>query len=148
VSGWCLSVKQEKKHSMFMDAVMQLSHATPNHIAVCCRSLRAFNSATKEWRDMSSPCKGKLFAMKTYREIGDTASSILYLGTGWKWVASPTPWLLYLWGKRPQYQLNKKLGGPQSRSWHLEKEINLLHLPQFEPWIFQSLYLCEVMLLA
>jgi hypothetical protein len=45
-------------------------------------------------------------------------------GTSWSWVVSFTPRLLYPWGKRPQYQLDRRLGGPQSRSGqHGEKKI-------------------------
>jgi hypothetical protein len=41
----------------------------------------------------------------------------LDLGTSWRWVISFTPLPLYPWGKNLLYTLNRRLGGPQSRSW-------------------------------
>jgi hypothetical protein len=38
------------------------------------------------------------------------------LGTRWSWVVSFTPQPLYLQGKSPWYPLDRRLGGPQSRS--------------------------------
>jgi hypothetical protein len=43
-------------------------------------------------------------------------SLILDLGTSWRWVVSFTPRLLYPRGKSPRYPLDRRLGGPQSRS--------------------------------
>jgi hypothetical protein len=40
----------------------------------------------------------------------------LDLGTSWKWVVIFTPLPLYPWGKSPWYPLDRRLGGPQSRS--------------------------------
>jgi hypothetical protein len=40
----------------------------------------------------------------------------LDLGTSWVLVVSFTPWPLYPRGKDPRYPLDRKLGGPQSRS--------------------------------
>jgi hypothetical protein len=45
------------------------------------------------------------------------------------------PWLFYLQGKSPQYKLNRKLGGPQSRSGNGGKEIKSLSLPGIEHFI-------------
>jgi hypothetical protein len=47
---------------------------------------------------------------------GNTAPSILDIGTRWSWVDSFTPRPVYSQGKTPRYPLDKSLGGPQSRS--------------------------------
>jgi hypothetical protein len=49
-------------------------------------------------------------------------STILNIGTR-RWVVSFTPRSLYPRGNSPRYPLNRKLGGPQSRSesWEVEK---------------------------
>jgi hypothetical protein len=49
----------------------------------------------------------------------------LDLGTSWRWVVSFTPWPLYTRGKSPQYSLDRRLGGPQSRSGRRE-EVKIL----------------------
>jgi hypothetical protein len=52
--------------------------------------------------------------MKT-RGNGHIAPCILNLSTGWRWVVSFMPWLLYpLEKKSPQYPLDTRLGGTQS----------------------------------
>jgi hypothetical protein len=43
----------------------------------------------------------------------------LDLGTSWRWVVNFTPRPLYPQGKSPRYPLDKRLGGPQSRSGRL-----------------------------
>jgi hypothetical protein len=40
----------------------------------------------------------------------------LDLSTSWRWVVSFTPVPLYPWGNGPRYPLNRRLGGPHSRS--------------------------------
>jgi hypothetical protein len=40
----------------------------------------------------------------------------LNLGTNWRWVVSFTPLPLYTRGKSPRYPLDRRLGGPESRS--------------------------------
>jgi hypothetical protein len=37
-------------------------------------------------------------------------------------------------GKAPNYSLNMRLCGPQSRCGHFREEENLLLVPAFEPW--------------
>jgi hypothetical protein len=54
--------------------------------------------------------------------------TILVLGTGWRLVVRFTPRLLYPRGKNSQYPLVRRLGGPQNRSGHCNKERNLLLL--------------------
>jgi hypothetical protein len=53
------------------------------------------------------------------------SSTILDHGTRWRWVISFTPRLLYPWGKRPRYPLDRRLGGPQSLSVRCGEEQNL-----------------------
>jgi hypothetical protein len=54
--------------------------------------------------------------MKTYWGRGVIATLILDLGTSCRWVVSFTPRALYTQGKSPWYPLDRRLGGPQSRS--------------------------------
>jgi hypothetical protein len=63
-----------------------------------------------------SLCLTKHHAMKTYWGSGGIAPRILDLGTRWRWVVSFTPQPLYPRGKSPWYPLDRRLGGPQSRS--------------------------------
>jgi hypothetical protein len=44
------------------------------------------------------------------------APLILWLGTRWRWMVSFTPRSLYPQGKSPWYPVDRRLGGPQSRS--------------------------------
>jgi hypothetical protein len=55
----------------------------------------------------------------------------LDLGTSWRWVVSFTPQPLYPRGKSPRYPLDRRLGGPQSRSGHVQKRKSLT-LPGLE----------------
>jgi hypothetical protein len=50
------------------------------------------------------------------------SSAILDLGTRWRRVVGFKPPSLYPQGKCPQYQLNRRLGGAQSRSGRYEEE--------------------------
>jgi hypothetical protein len=61
-------------------------------------------------------CLTKHHAMKTNRRSGGTATSILDVGTRWMWRVSFTSQPLYLQGNNPRYPLDRRLGGPQSRS--------------------------------
>jgi hypothetical protein len=56
--------------------------------------------------------------MKTYWENGGIAPRILDLGARLRSVVSFTPRPLYPQGKSPSYPLDRRLGGPQSRSGH------------------------------
>jgi hypothetical protein len=47
---------------------------------------------------------------------GCTSSHLLHLGTSWRQAVSFTPLPLYLRGKIPRHPLDRRLGGPQSRS--------------------------------
>jgi hypothetical protein len=53
-----------------------------------------------------------------WRRMGEWrySSTIADLSTRWRWVASLTARLLYPWGNRFRYPLDRRLGGPQSRS--------------------------------
>jgi hypothetical protein len=60
-------------------------------------------------------------------------STILDLGTRWRYMFSFTPRPLYLRGKCPRYPLYRRLGGPQSQSGRCGVEKNLLPMPGIEP---------------
>jgi hypothetical protein len=51
--------------------------------------------------------------------------AIFDLSTRWKWMVNFMPLLLYRQGRRPQYPLDKKLGGPQSQSGCCGEQKNL-----------------------
>jgi hypothetical protein len=80
-----------------------------------------------------SLCLTKHHAMKTYWENGCTAPRILDLGTRWMWVVSFTPRPLCPQGKSPRYQLDRRLGGPQSRSGGGDEK-NFQPPPRIEPY--------------
>jgi hypothetical protein len=81
-------------------------------------------------------CLTKYHAMKLYpvlnqaarhRDIwrnGGITPHLLNHGSRWRWVVSFTPRPLYLRGKSPRYPLDRRLGGPQSRSGHSGDEEN------------------------
>jgi hypothetical protein len=66
---------------------------------------------------------------------GGIAPYILNLGTSWIIVFSFTPRPLCSQEKSRQYQLNKTLGGTQSRSGRFGEDKNINPLPGFEPQI-------------
>jgi hypothetical protein len=68
-----------------------------------------------------SVCLIKYHAIKTYRGWR-YSSTILDLGTGWRWVVSFTTQPLYFQGKSPRYPLDRRLG----------EEKNLFPLPATE----------------
>jgi hypothetical protein len=76
-----------------------------------------------------SLCLTKHHAMKAYCGSGGIAPRILDLGTRCRWVVSFTPRPLYLKGKSRWYPLNRRLGGPQSRSGCSGEEKNFQPLP-------------------
>jgi hypothetical protein len=78
-------------------------------------------------------CLTKHHAMKTYWGSGGIVPRILDLGTRWRWVVSFTTLLLYLQGKSPWYALDRRLGGPQSRSGRGGEEKNSQPAPGIEP---------------
>jgi hypothetical protein len=59
-----------------------------------------------------------------WRHIGQWrySSTILDLGTRWRWVVNFTPRPLYLRENRPRYSLDRRIGGPQSRSGQWESQ--------------------------
>jgi hypothetical protein len=73
--------------------------------------------------------------MKTYWGSVGIAPRIFNIGPRWRWVVSFTPWPLYPRRKSPQYPVDRRLGGPQSRSWRggEEKKIPSLLLPGNDP---------------
>jgi hypothetical protein len=64
---------------------------------------------------------------------GGIAPRILNLGTRWRWVVSSTPRHLYPKGKSPWDPLDRRLGGPQSRSGCGGEEKNSQPPPGIEP---------------
>jgi hypothetical protein len=56
--------------------------------------------------------------MKAYGgvKVYEVDTYFLDLGTSWKWVVRFTSQQLYLWGKSPQYPLDRRFSGPQNRS--------------------------------
>jgi hypothetical protein len=90
---------------------------------------------------MKGKVKGKVFPVLSWaprREdvlgSGGIAPRILDLGTRWRWVASLTSRPLYPQGKSPWYPLDKRLGGPQSRSGCDGEEKNSQPPPGIEPY--------------
>jgi len=75
----------------------------------------------------------KHHATKKYWGSGGIAPHILDVGTTWRWVVSFTPRPLYTQGKSPRYPLDRRLGGPQSRSGHGGEEKNSQPPPGIEP---------------
>jgi hypothetical protein len=64
----------------------------------------------------------KYHAMKTYWGSGGIAPRALDLSTRWRWVVSFMPRPLYPRSKSSRFLLNRRLGGPQSRSGRVGKE--------------------------
>jgi len=91
---------------------------------------RGFNNIVKV---KLSLCLTKHHDIKTYRGNGGIAPSIPDLGIRWGWVVSFTPRPLYPQGKRPQYPLDRRLGGTQGRSGHGGEEKNFQPPPEIEP---------------
>jgi hypothetical protein len=56
--------------------------------------------------------------IKAYFRSGGKVPRILDLDTRWRWVVSFTSRSFYPQGKSPWYLLDRRLGGPQSRSRH------------------------------
>jgi hypothetical protein len=71
--------------------------------------------------------------MKTYLGVKVQLHSFFDLGTRWRWVVSFTPRPLYPQGKSPSYPLDRRLGGPQSRSGSGGEEKNSQLQPGIEP---------------
>jgi hypothetical protein len=72
-------------------------------------------------------------ALKTWWGSGGIAPYILDLGTTWRWVVNFTPRPLYPQGNSPFYPLDRRLGGPQSRSEHDGEKKNCQPLPDSNP---------------
>jgi hypothetical protein len=85
-----------------------------------------------------SLCLTKHHATKAYWGSGDTAPCIFYLGSRWRWVVSFTPRPLYSQGKSPWYPLDRRLGGPYSRSGRGGGEKNSQPPQGIKPWNLDS----------
>jgi hypothetical protein len=70
-----------------------------------------------------------------WRHMGEWrySSTILDLSTRWWWVVSFTPRSLYRLRILPRFRLDKRLGGPQSRSGRYREESNLAPCPESNP---------------
>jgi hypothetical protein len=68
---------------------------------------------------------------------GGIAPRILDLGTRWRWVVSFTSRPLCSQGKSPWHPLDRRLGGPQNRSWRGGEEKNSQPLPGLQRPIIQ-----------
>jgi hypothetical protein len=75
--------------------------------------------------------------MKAYWDRVGIAPCILDVGTRWWGVVSFTPQPLYPQGKSSWYPLDRRLGGPQSRSGDGGEEKNSHPVPGLEPPIIQ-----------
>jgi hypothetical protein len=64
-------------------------------------------------------CNRDIFTFLPWRRMREWrySSTILYLGTRWRWVVIFTPLPLYSRGNNPRWPLDRTLGWPQSRSW-------------------------------
>jgi hypothetical protein len=71
--------------------------------------------------------------MKAYWGMEVYLHTFFHLGIRWRWVISFTPWQLYPQGKSLRYPLDRRLGGPQSRSGHGVEEKNSQPPPGIEP---------------
>jgi hypothetical protein len=80
-----------------------------------------------------SLCFTKHHSMKTCWGSGGIAPRILDLGTRWRCVVSFTLRPLFPQGKSSWYPLDRRLGGPQSRSVCCSEEKNSQPLPGLEP---------------
>jgi hypothetical protein len=78
-------------------------------------------------------CLTRHHAMKTYWGSGWIAPRILYHGTRWRWVVSLPCLQLSPQGKSPWYLLDRRLGGPQSRSGRGGEEKNSQPSPRIYP---------------
>jgi hypothetical protein len=75
--------------------------------------------------------------MEEYWGSGGVTQRILDLGTRWRWVVSFTLRPFCPHGKSPWYPLDRRLGGPQSRSAGGGEEKNSQPLPELEPPIIR-----------
>jgi hypothetical protein len=75
--------------------------------------------------------------MKACWGIEGITPRIIDLGIRWKRSVSFTPWPLYLLGKSPSYQLDRRLGGPQSQSGSGGEKKKSQSLPEIEAPIIQ-----------
>jgi hypothetical protein len=66
------------------------------------------------------------------------SSTILHLGTRWKWVVCFTPLPVYQCINSPSHPLYRRLGGSQSQSGHYGGDKNLPAIMGIEPWLLSS----------
>jgi hypothetical protein len=131
------------------DPEIKQSLTTVHHVRLLCSFFKHRVSHGRKAADVIWHCcfpKGKFVSV--LNELSTTpwrrmeewrySSTILDLGTRWKWVVSFTTRSLYPRGKSPLYRLNMRLGGPRSRSGCCGVEKMFLPLAGIEPWPFSS----------
>jgi hypothetical protein len=81
------------------------------------------------------------FSTRPWRRMGEWMhrSTFLDLGISWRWVVRFTQRPLYPQGKSPRYRLDRRLGGPQSRSGRCgeEKILDPAGTRTPTPWVIQ-----------
>jgi hypothetical protein len=97
-------------------AVLELNE-TARLVSLECRILSHVNNN----KIKLSLCLIKHYAMKACGS-GCVDPHFLDLGASWRWVINFTPRPLYPRGKSPRYPLNRRLGGPHSRSGRFGEE--------------------------
>jgi hypothetical protein len=98
-TGFCVDIARPRQKSCF------------ESLCLYCNILRLKEKAKVKL----SVCLTKRHAVKTSWS-GGIAPCILDFGTRWRWVVSLTLRPLYRRGRSPPYQLDRRLGGLQSRS--------------------------------
>jgi hypothetical protein len=100
--------------------VITVSHQTENNVF----SWYVTTSVIKAEGKAPVLYLSETYAMKAYQGSGGIAPSISILCTRWRWVVSFTPRPLYPLGKKLWYQVDRRMGGPQSRSGRGGEEVS------------------------
>jgi hypothetical protein len=110
--------------------------------SLCCRCWQLYSPRILLWSEQGYRriCPCAQLTTTPWRRVGEWrySSNILHLGTKWRRVASFTPRPFYPRGNGPRYPLDRRLGGPKSRSGRCGVEKDLLPLPGIEPRSFST----------
>lgn len=109
---WCIRVIQDSFHSHNLNCSIFLKLIWRVFVSPVLEMLISWNSATVFW---AAATPVAVHTVRTYRVSGILGAVILNVDTGWRWVVSLTPRLLYLLEKRARCLLYRRLRGPQSR---------------------------------
>jgi hypothetical protein len=127
---YCLKLQNRRKYQVIYEVKVGVKQILLAEIAV------GYFLTTK--KKFWCPLKVKLSldllkhcVMKTYGEWR-YSSTILDLGTRWRWMVSITPRQLYLQRNNPRYPLYRRLRGPQNRSKCNGEQKNILPLRAIE----------------